>query len=419
MPSELLVTKLTDATIELGLPPWRREQREAALRAFREGGMPDPADDVWRYAPLEKLALEDVELADAAGDRRETAIGGRRPACVVTVSAGVVTHVELSAPTGLSVTTDVGAELLGTLVGADDAFASLNLALNPGPVFIDVAPNAQLDGPVVLLVDCPKGASFPRVLVRVGADARVRVLEHLTGPDATLVAGVSEYHVATGANLEVCTVQSLGSETWSVLRTRAQLDRHASLSQTVVGLGARYDRVRADTILDGEGSTSTLHTAHVGTGAQVHDLRTMQVHVGPRTTSRLFSKAAVCDTSESIYSGLITMRHGAKRADARQVNHSLVLSEGARADAVPNLDIEENDVRCAHASSVGPVDEEQRWYLESRGVEPRDAVQLIIEGFFSEVESLLDDAVLGAQLRDAIARLDVRALADSFTEGPA
>jgi Fe-S cluster assembly protein SufD len=416
MPSEPLVTKLTDATIELDQPRWRREQREVALRTFREGGLPDPADDVWRYAPLEKLALEDVELAGAAGDRRETAIGGRRPACVVTVSAGLVTHVELSAPSGLTVTTDAGPELLGTLVGADDAFASLNLALTPGPVFIEVAPNAQLDGPVVLLVDCPAGASFPRVLVRVGTDARVRILEHLTGPDATLVAGVSEYHVATGASLEVCTVQSLGDVAWSVLRTRAQLGRDAAISQTVVGLGARYDRVRADAILDGEGSASTLHTAHVGTGDQVHDLRTMQVHVGARTTSRLFSKAAVCDAAESIYSGLIAMRRGSKRADARQVNHSLVLSEGARADAVPNLDIEENDVRCAHASSVGPVDEEQRWYLESRGVEPRDAVQLIIEGFFSEVESLLDDAVLGAQLRDAIAMLDIPAPGAAVTE---
>jgi Fe-S cluster assembly protein SufD len=414
------VTKLTDATIELDQPAWRREQREGALRTFREGGLPDPADDVWRYAPLDKLVLEELDLADASPDvRRETAIGGRRPACVVTISAGVVTHVELAATSGLSVSVDAEPELLGALVGADDAFAALNLALTPGPILIDVAANAHLDGPVVLLVDCPAGASFPRVLVRVGEEARVRVLEHLTGRDATLVAGVSEYHVAAGANLEVCTVQSLGDTAWSVLRTRARLGRHASISQTVVGLGARYDRIRADTVLEGEGSTSTLHTAHVGVRDQVHDLRTMQVHVGARTTSRLYSKAAVCDTAESIYSGLIAMRRGSKRADARQVNHSLVLSEGAKADAVPNLDIEENDVRCAHASSVGPVDEEQCWYLESRGVEPHDAVQLIIEGFFSEVESLLDDAVLAAQLRDAIAKLDVHAPGHVDSQGVA
>jgi Fe-S cluster assembly protein SufD len=401
------VTKLSDATIEVDQPAWRRDQRTAALRSFHEHGLPDPADEVWRYAPLDKLELDDLELAvESVGVGHETAIGGRRPACVVVVSAGRLTDVDLRAPAGISVTDTSDPKLLGSLVGADDAFASLNLALTPGPVFIDVEPHANVDGSVVVLVDCPPGASFPRVLVRVGEGASIRVLEHFTGTEADLVAGVSEYVVADGASLDVCTVQSLGPNTWSVLRTRGRLDRHASISQTVVGLGARYDRVRADCLLDGEGASSTLHTAHVGSGSQVHDLRTMQVHRGARTTSRLFSKAAVCDTAESIYTGLIAMRRGSKRADARQVNHSLVLSEGARADAVPNLDIDENDVRCAHASSVGPVDEEQRWYLESRGVDPHDAVQLIVEGFFTEVETLVDDPVLGAQLRDAIAKLD-------------
>jgi Fe-S cluster assembly protein SufD len=154
-------------------------------------------------------------------------------------------------------------------------------------------------------------------------------------------------------------------------------------------------------------------------GDQVHDLRTMQDHIGRRTTSRLHSKAAVSGSAQSIYSGLIRMQHGAKKADARQVNNSLVLSDEARADAVPNLDILENDVKCAHASTVGPVDPEQRWYLESRGIAPADAVQLMIEGFFSDVESLLDDAVLAAQLRDAISGLDASALTDAGrTAGP-
>jgi Fe-S cluster assembly protein SufD len=132
----------------------------------------------------------------------------------------------------------------------------------------------------------------------------------------------------------------------------------------------------------------------------------MQVHRGRRTVSRLRSKAAVSGRSGSVYSGLIAMRHGAKRADASQVNSSLVLSDHAYADAIPNLDIDENDVRCTHASSVGPIDEEQRWYLGSRGVAPPDAVQLILEGFFADVEALLDDAVLAAQLRDAIGELE-------------
>jgi Fe-S cluster assembly protein SufD len=402
------VTRLTDATLPTSEPTWRREQRERALDVFRTTGLPDPAAEVWKYAPLDKLAIEDLELAEPPTDGAiETAVGGRNPSAVVTVRAGAVVDASIRVGVrGLSVTSEPP-DVLGSLIGPDDAFCALNLALTPGPVVLDVAPGAQLDRPIVLLVDCPEGVSFPRVLVRVGQGASARILEHVTGASASLVAGVAEYLVADGGSLRVCSVQSLGPTSWSIGRTRATIGRDSVFSQAVVGLGALYDRVRADAILRGDSCESILHTAHVGVDSQIHDLRTMQVHVGQRTVSRLHSRAAVAGEAGSIYSGLITMRKGAKKADARQVNHSLVLSEHAFADAVPNLDIEENDVRCAHASAVGPVDPEQRWYLESRGVSPADAVQLIVEGFFGDVELLLDDAVLSAHLREAISRLDV------------
>jgi Fe-S cluster assembly protein SufD len=404
------VTRLTTATLDFDEPMWRREQRATALEVFKDRGLPDPADDVWKYAPLNELTLEDLELATPSGATwPATSIGGSSPAVVAFLSGGQVVDLQTSDPIeGLTVTTEPPPGELGRLVGPDDAFAAMNLAYSPGVLFVDVVPNARIEQPVVLLVDCPAGASFPRVLVRVGERGSVRVLEHVTGPTASFVASVAEYFVADGAVLEVASVQSLGTSCWSVARTRASIGAGATFRQVAVGLGARYDRVRADAILEGEGATSELQTAHVGTGDQVHDLRTMQVHVGRRTLSRLHSKAAVTDRAGSIYSGLITMRHGAKKADARQVNNSLVLSEEARADSVPNLDIEENDVQCAHASTVGPLDPEQRWYLESRGVDPADAVQLIITGFFHEIEGLLHDDALASRLSDAIIGLSPR-----------
>jgi Fe-S cluster assembly protein SufD len=394
------VTRLTAAAPQFDEPTWRKEQRAAALAAFTSGGLPDLAADVWRYAPLELLKLDELELAvSPSAHQTETAVGGRRPAAVITVTAGeaVGVDVNVSAP-GLEVSIGAPPEGIGALVGPDDAFAALNLALTPGPLVLDVAAHTTVDRPVVILVECPEGASFPRLLVRVGDGASLRVLEQLTGAPS-LVAGVAEYEVGEGASLEICTVQSLALSSWSIVRTRALLGRAATFTQAIVGLGGRYDRVRADALLRGDEATSVLHTAHVGSSDQVHDLRTMQVHEGRGTTSRLRSKAAVADAAGSIYSGLISMRRGAKKADASQVNTSLVLSNDAFADAVPNLDIEENDVRCSHASSVGPVDAEQRWYLESRGVTPADAVQLILEGFFDEVERLIDDPVLSASLR--------------------
>ena len=121
----------------------------------------------------------------------------------------------------------------------------------------------------------------------------------------------------------------------------------------------------------------------------MHDFRTHQITPAPRTRSTLLSKGAVADESRSVYTGLIEIEKGAKRTDARQTNHNLLLSPPAHADSVPNLDIRENDVMCAHASSVGPLDELQRWYLESRGVTREDAERLMIQGFFYEMLSAL------------------------------
>ena len=112
----------------------------------------------------------------------------------------------------------------------------------------------------------------------------------------------------------------------------------------------------------------------------MHDFRTMQDHVAPATTSDLLFKGAVRDEAKSVYSGLIRVRKEAAGTNAFQTNRNLVLSEGAHVESVPNLEIEANDVRCSHASAVGPIDEEQRFYLESRGIEPEVAERLIVLG---------------------------------------
>jgi len=117
----------------------------------------------------------------------------------------------------------------------------------------------------------------------------------------------------------------------------------------------------------------------------MHDFRTLQDHSAPKTTSDLLFKGAVQDEANGVYSGLIRVRRGAAGTNAFQTNRNLVLAEGAMAWSVPNLEIEENDVRCSHASAVGPVDEEQMYYLQSRGIPPEVAERLIVLGFFDDL----------------------------------
>ncbi len=180
----------------------------------------------------------------------------------------------------------------------------------------------------------------------------------------------------------------------STIGARARLESFA------VALGGGYARLRTDSALSGESGTSILRAAFTGRGDQMLDFRTLQDHRAPRTTSDLLFVGAVSERSHSVYSGLIRVQRGAVRADAMQTNHNLVLDEGAHADSVPNLDIEENDVRCSHGSTVGPVDEDQRYYLESRGVEPQVAERLIVAGFFDDIAGQVP--IVGA--RDVVGR---------------
>ena len=142
---------------------------------------------------------------------------------------------------------------------------------------------------------------------------------------------------------------------------------------------------RTDARLEGRGASGNQLAAYFGEAQQMHDFRTLQDHAAPKTTSDLLFKGAVGGRSRSVYSGLIRVRKEAPGTTAFQTNRNLKLSEGTWADSVPNLEIDTNDVRCSHASAVGPVDSEQRFYLESRGVPPERAEELIVNGFFSEV----------------------------------
>ncbi len=200
---------------------------------------------------------------------------------------------------------------------------------------------------------------------------------------------LTELRVADDATLAYFSLQSLGAATWQIANQTSTIGARASLSSYAVALGGGYARLRTDSILEGESGTSRLRAAFIGRGNQMLDFRTLQDHRAPKTSSDLLFMGAVADTSHSVYSGLIRVARGAVRTEAMQTNHNLVLDEGAHADSVPNLDIEENDVRCSHASTVGPVDEDQLYYLESRGIEPGRAEQLIVAGFFDSIADLV------------------------------
>ncbi len=388
------------------------ERRALAAAGLEGRPLPSEKEEVWRYSPIDELDLAAYAPAPVpaavppmAGTYLEHLLADLPgPSAVVLVVDGTVMSLSSpDLPAGVSVGgADPGdrpgaaRQLVrpGSVLEGGDALVRLNDAFAPDAVVVDVGPGCEVEAPVLVVHWCSAGegdgpapASFPRTAVRLGEGARAALVEVVAGPGhgGALVVPVTELEVGEGAHLSHAGLQVLGGDAWSVARTAARVGAGGTLHSFWVGLGARYDRCRVDAQVTGPGAATRLHSAYLGQGHQVHDVRTQQDHLAPRTTSELLCKGAVAGAARSVYTGMIRIRHGAVRSEAVQTNNNLVLSPEAHADSVPNLDIAENDVRCAHASTIGPVDSDQRYYVESRGVPPEEAERLIVLGFFDDM----------------------------------
>jgi Fe-S cluster assembly protein SufD len=298
---------------------------------------------------------------------------------------------------------------------APDVFAELNSALSDDVISLRIPRGKIVDGVIEIVhhVDASSNVSYPRLLVDAGEDSEVTVVEHFVSADgiASLVCPVVELRAAQNARLTYVSINQLGSATWQIAHQQSVGYRDSTTRMFSIALGGDYARVRTEARLVEQGASTHQTALYFAGGTQMHDFRTLQVHAAPRTFSDLLFKGAVRDTARSVYTGLIHIKHNAKGSQAFQTNRNLTLSEGAWAESVPNLEIETNDVKCSHASTVGPIDEDQRFYLESRGIPPEVAERLVVLGFFNEVidkmPAFADADALRASVADKLADHDV------------
>ncbi len=411
-----------EAVGRLAGPPWLVRRREEAFRRFTSTPMPTVEEEVWRYSRIPELDLADyvpfVDRAPGAGivPADLAAVRERLGHCsaVVVVANGRITHVELDdavravgVQVGRLTELDPEGASLGSVAGeATNAFGLLHDAFNADPVLVRVPAGVVVPDPVVVLhwTDVDHSVTCPHLVVEAGEDSEVVVYDHGASPDVdALTLPVVELHVGPAARLRYVQAQLLGPRVWQLGRQVSRVDRDAGFSTAMVALGADYGRLEIESVLAGRGSSGEMLAVYFGEEGQMHDFRSLQDHVAPRTTSNLLFKGAVQGHSRSVYTGMIHIGKDAAGVDAFQTNRNIKLSDGAWAESVPNLEIENNDVRCSHASAVGPVDEDQRYYLESRGVPPAPAERLIVLGFFEEVLERLAVPAAVPHLRAEIA----------------
>lgn len=402
------------AARSLAGPSWLVDRRAAAAETFAADPMPDTRAEEWRYSPIGDLDLARYEPGAGVGDAPMPRLDIEPAALVRTVNGRVVAIDvddelrDAGVHVGPLADHPGGAERLGAITaGAPDHFTTLNDAFTGDPILVDVPRGVVVDRPIVVTHHAAGDgtAAFPRLVVNVGENASVEVLDHHTSDDegAILVCPVVELDVDQAGRLGYLNVQELGVSTWQIGSQLARAERDSTLTAATAAFGGAYARTRADTRLVGQGAHGDLLSLYFAEDEQTLDFRTYQDHVAPDTTSNLLYKGVVADESRSIYTGLIRVRPDARGTNAFQTNRNLKLSDDAWAESVPNLEIENNDVRCSHASTVSPVDEDQRFYLESRGVPTAEAERLIVAGFLAEVLTPMPVDAAAHKIRSGIA----------------
>jgi Fe-S cluster assembly protein SufD len=248
---------------------------------------------------------------------------------------------------------------------------------------------------------------FSHTLVVLEPGAEATLVRESTGRGnelgAALHVGAVEVFLGDGARLRLVNIQDWDNATWHFSRERALVGRDASLQWTVGGLGSRLAKVNQEVALAGQGASAQVNGVMFTTGRQHLAYFTRQDHLAPHTTSDLLYKGGLQDKSRIVWKGMIRVEKAAQRTDAYQKNDNLVLSHTARADSIPGLEIEANDVRCTHGATAGRVDDEMIFYARARGIPRETAIRLIVEGFFANVYDRITIDPVRETLRQTVA----------------
>jgi Fe-S cluster assembly scaffold protein SufB len=403
-------------------PDWLTADRRAALDAW--SGLPGESNLL--YTPYIDLRAAQLDAATVVVEAPSgTADDGALPADadgLIEITDGRLTAISLSeAATAASIKMrllhdDLDAvrdDLTATgRLAADDKFAQLTRALWSQGVLVDVPADVVLSKPIVIrwALGAPDLASFTRTLIRLGDGASATIVEEFvpaSGSDPAagqaLFAGTMEVTVGDGASLQIASLQELPANVVAIEHRVADVGDGASLRWALAQLGGRLVRSRVDNRLVGDRSSVEQVEIVFGSDEQLFDLTSFTTHIGRDTTGNLLSKAALLEKSRTYLKGLITIERSAHGTDSFLGEFGMNLSKAARSVAIPSLEIDQPDCRRAmHSSSVGPIDETQLFYLESRGIPPDEARKFIVLGFLEPVVARVPLASAQDRLRELL-----------------
>ena len=402
------------------LPDWWLEAKKQAWNQFN--ALPDPSrtDETWRFSNIQTLDLDGFELPEDASQHipnlsdfphaAEIIFSNRQLVSRSTLSADLVAKGVIFAPLDEALTQhgDLVRQYFQKLPAnlGSEKFVALNTAFTGAGAFLYVPKGVEITVPFVVqhTLSGANKATFPHTIIVLADNAKATLVEFFVSADKSrhLASGVNDLHAGPGSQLTYVGAQNWSRDTLAFQTNSIVAERDAKVLSLNVHLGGRQARHESHSRLLGPGAHSEMLALTVANGSQEFDQRTLQTHVSPNTTSNLLYKNALLNSAKTIFSGLIIVEPDAQKTDAYQKNRNLMLSDDAEAHSLPGLEIQANDVRCSHGSTTSRIEPEQEFYLQSRGIDPQAAKEMLVFAFFEEVLNKLENDDLHASLRALI-----------------
>ncbi|HMP88853.1 MAG TPA: Fe-S cluster assembly protein SufD [Kiritimatiellia bacterium] len=401
-----------------------KEKRQVAFDAYRRLPMPTVRDEEWRRTdpslfPFEQFTLlphlnrinaaeatELDELFDVVVTVSETGWGIHDRKCLL--ADGKLTVCGLD-----DASRDFSKKLEPYLHGPaiiepDRKFTELNGAFWNVGLYIHIPANFQLEHGILVRYSLNQSGAMlvPKLVVvaESGSNARVVEVFQSESDNPVFCVGARELYVAQAARLQLFALQEWGRNSYHIGEDWAEVERDAQIDWVTLTLGAKVSKMTMGCNVKAPNANAYLSGLFFADKDQHVDQRTLQQHTAPHTYSNLLYKGAVKDEGHSVYQGIIAASQGAIKVDAYQMNNNLVLNTGARADSLPGLKIDADDLKCSHGSTMGNLDPDQLFYLRSRGLSEAEARKMLVLAFFEEIITKIPYEFLQERIRDDVNR---------------
>ena len=404
--------------------PWLELVRSSAMDRFEQLGFPSVREEDWKYTNLAALAKESFVPAiqdSVVRDVSQFAYPEIEGAHLVVVNGFLREDLSQKSALGDAVAVDLFSaaadarynkiirKYLARHAGYhNNGLTALNTAFLQSGVFLWIPKNVRVERPlqITFVAEGDQSASFPRVLVVAEENSSATLIENFVsyGDPRYFTNATVEVELKDGAHLEHYRLQRESKNAFHISTTSAELGRASRYDTTSINLGAQLSRHDISVVMDHEGAETSVDGLYMVGSDQHTDTHSIIDHKQPHCNSHQLYKGILDGNGRAVFNGKIFVREGAQKTDAMQTNKNLLLSDKARVDTKPQLEIYADDVKCAHGAAVGQIDPEELFYLETRGIGPELGRKLLTYGFAEEVIAKIKIESIRSELDEAVLR---------------